>query len=153
MRALIIVFTFYSPFTDILLEGFGRYDYISTRAIECRFTMTSRVSIDMTICSHKTQIYADLQDDGSVKVRFNSTCQAVREFAERLDHLLPADYLSFKDSNLMRLVSESNLTPTCLIPAGIYNVVWMEVGMISKRYAQKAKSICIHFDEEQDVRD
>lgn len=117
-------------------------------AIECCFTMTSRVSIDMTICSHKTQIYADLQDDGSVKVRFNSTCQAVQEFAERLDPLLPADYLSFKDSNLMRLVSESNLTPTCLIPAGIYNVVWMEVGMISKRYAQKAKSICIHFDEE-----
>ena len=109
--------------------------------------MTSKVRVDMTICSHKTIIEAIAQEDGMVKVRIKSTCRDVRDFAKMLPLLGPEDYTSLQDSKVMDLAAHSRLTPTCLIPTAIFNAVWMEVGMISKSLALKEKSICIHFEE------
>jgi hypothetical protein len=109
--------------------------------------MTSKVRVDMTICDHKTLIEAEAQEDGTVKVRIRSTCRDVRDFAKGLGPLGPEDYTSLQNSKIMDLAAHSRLTPTCLIPTAIYNVVWEEVGMISKRHALKEKSICIYFEE------
>ncbi len=109
--------------------------------------MVSRVRVDMTICAHKALIEADLQEDGTIKVKIRSTCREVRRFGKLIQPLHREEYLSLRDSGLMPLAHESNLTPTCLVPAGVFNAVWMEAGLISKRYAQNAKSICIFFEE------
>ena len=109
--------------------------------------MVSRVRVDMTICAHKTLIDADMQEDGTLKVRIRSTCREVRRFGRLIQPLQKEDYLSLRDSSLMQWAHEANLTPTCLVPTGVFNVVWMEAGLISKRYAQNAKSICIFFEE------
>jgi hypothetical protein len=109
--------------------------------------MTSKVRVDMTICAHKTIIEATAQEDGTVMVKIKSTCKDVRDFAKMLPALGPEDYTSLQNSKVLDLAAHSRLTPTCLIPTAIFNVVWMEVGMISKRHALKEKSICIHFEE------
>jgi hypothetical protein len=109
--------------------------------------MTSRVRVDMTICDHKTIIEATARDDGMVDVKIKSTCRDVRDFAKMLPPLGPEDYTSMQSSKILDLAAHSRLTPTCLIPTAIFNVVWMEVGMISKRHALKEKSICIYFEE------
>lgn len=109
--------------------------------------MTSRVRVDMSICDHKTLIDADLLADGTVKVKIRSTCRDVRDFGRMLGPIGLEDYVKTEGSKVIRLASEARLTPTCLVPTAVFNVVWMEVGMISKRHALKAKSIGIHFEE------
>lgn len=109
--------------------------------------MVSRVRVDMSICAHKALIDAEIQEDGTVKVRIRSTCREVRKFGKSIKPLHREEYVSLRDSGIMELAHESNLTPTCLVPAGVFNAVWMEAGLISKRYAQKAKSICVVFEE------
>lgn len=49
--------------------------------------MVSRVRVDMTICAHKALIDADMQDDGTVKVRIRSTCREVRRFGKMIKPL------------------------------------------------------------------
>jgi len=109
--------------------------------------MTSKVRVDMAICDHKTLIEAEAQEDGTVKVKIRSTCRDVRDFAKSLPPLTAEDYTSLQGSRVMDLAAHSRLTPTCLIPTAIFNVVWEEVGMISKRHALREKSICIYFEE------
>ena len=101
----------------------------------------------MSICDHKTLIDADQQADGTVKVKIRSTCRDVRDFGRSLGPIGMEDYIGIKDSKIFQLASEARLTPTCLVPTAVFNVIWMEVGMISKRHALKSKSIGIHFEE------
>lgn len=109
--------------------------------------MTSKVRVDMTICEHKTLIDADKQPDGTVKVRIRSTCKDVRDYGRHLGAVTPEDYIQIEGSKIMGLATECHLTPTCLIPAAVFNVVWVEVGNISKRHALANKSISINFEE------
>ncbi len=108
--------------------------------------MTSKVRVDMSICAHKTLIDADLQEDGTVKVKIRSTCRDVRDYGKRLGVLTPDEYIQAEDSKIMKLACQCHLTPTCLVPAAVYNVVWIEVGHISKRHALANKCIGIHFE-------
>jgi hypothetical protein len=108
--------------------------------------MTSKVRVDMSICDHKTLIDADAQPDGTVKIRIRSTCKDIRDYGRHLGSVGPDDYIQIEGSKIMELATQCHLTPTCLVPAAVFNVVWMEVGMISKRHALKEKSICIHFE-------
>jgi len=109
--------------------------------------MTSKVRVDMTICDHKTLIDADKQPDGTVMVRVRSTCENIRNYGRRLGAVSMEDYIQIDGSKIIRLATECHLTPTCLIPAAVFNVVWMEVGNISKRYALSKKSISINFED------
>ena len=108
--------------------------------------VTSKVRVDMSICSHRTLIDADALDDGTVKVRIRSNCKDVRDFAKRLSSLGPEDYVEIRNSKIIQSAIDARLTPTCLVPAAVFNVVWMEVGMISKNLALKEKAVCIHFE-------
>jgi hypothetical protein len=100
----------------------------------------------MSICSHKTLIEAVAQEDGTVKVKIRSTCKDVRDFAKRLGPLGPEDYVDNTNSKIVQSAIDARLTATCLIPTAVFNVIWVEVGMISKSLALKEKAICIHFD-------
>ncbi len=91
--------------------------------------MTSKVRVNMSICGQKTLIDADALEDGTVKVRIRSTCRDVRDFAKRLGPLGPEDYMEIRNSKILRSASDARLTPTCLVPTAVFNVVWMEVGI------------------------
>ena len=56
-----------------------------------------------------------------------------------------SDLMDLEGSQIMKMASESGLTPTCLVPVAVYNACWMEHGMISKNLAMKKRTICIEF--------
>ncbi len=109
--------------------------------------MVSRVRVDMSICDQKTLIDATQQPDGTIKVKIRSTCKDVRDYGRNLGVVGPDDYIQAEGSKIMQLATKCHLTPTCLVPAAVYNVVWIEVGNISKRHALANKSISINFEE------
>jgi hypothetical protein len=109
--------------------------------------MASRVRVDMSICDHKTLIDAVQQPDGMVKVRIRSTCKDVRDYGRNLGMVGPEDYIQAEGSKITELATRCHLTPTCLVPAAVFNVVWVEVGNISKRHALANKTISINFEE------
>lgn len=101
----------------------------------------------MKLCSHRTIITASAQSDGSVRVDFESDCEDVQEYAKRLKKVSQQDYTAVTGSRILDLAAQSGMTPTCLVPVGVFNACWMEVGMISKRLAKDVKSLCLHFIE------
>ena len=56
-----------------------------------------------------------------------------------------SDLMDLEGSLIMRMATETGLTPTCLVPVAVYNACWMEQGLISKNLAMQRRSICIEF--------
>ncbi len=101
----------------------------------------------MPLCSHKTMIEAEDRGDGTVTVRIRSSCEHAQHYAELLDSVTMDDLCEIRGSKILDLASEARITPTCLIPAGVYNACWLETGMISKNLVKTMSSICVHFLE------
>jgi hypothetical protein len=106
--------------------------------------ITSRVRVDAPICDHETIVEAERSGDETM-VRIISGCKSVQGYADRLKKVSMSDLMDLEGSKIMKLASESGLTPTCLVPVAVYNVCWMEHGLISKRLAIQKKRICIEF--------
>jgi hypothetical protein len=78
-------------------------------------------------------------------ITITSDCKSVHGFADRLRKVSMSDLMDLEGSLIMKVASESGLTPTCLVPVAVYNACWMEHGMISKNLAMKKRTICIEF--------
>lgn len=109
--------------------------------------MTSKIEVQMRLCSHCTIITAEAKDDGSVSVDFESDCADIKEYAKRLKEVSQQDYTEAVGSRIHSLAAQAGMTPTCLVPVGVFNACWMEVGMISKRLAMNVESLCMNFVE------
>ncbi|MGD0057145.1 MAG: hypothetical protein ABSB83_04725 [Methanomassiliicoccales archaeon] len=107
--------------------------------------MVSKVKVDMMLCSHETTIEAKDSGHGTVEVRFESSCKDVSHFARLLTSVSPDDYSKIIGSRILELAEKAGMTPTCLVPAAVFNVCWLETGMISKNLVKQKKSISIHF--------
>jgi hypothetical protein len=107
--------------------------------------MVSKVKVDMMLCSHETTIEAKDGGDGTLELRFESSCRDVSHFASLLTSVSPDDYSKIAGSKILDLAEKAGMTPTCLVPAAVYNVCWLEAGMISKNLVKQKKSISIHF--------
>jgi hypothetical protein len=107
--------------------------------------MVSKVKVDMTLCSHETTIEASDKGDGTVEVRFESSCKDVNHYAKLLTSVAPDDYSKINGSKILEHAEKAGMTPTCLVPAAVFNACWLETGMISKNLVKQKKSICIHF--------
>ena len=110
--------------------------------------MSSRVIIEMPICPNRTIIETENCDDGSVKIRIESTCSHVIEYGEALKDVDLTDMTSLSDSKIMKLAEQSHITPTCMVPVGVYNACWLEAGMISKTAAKASPVSSLTFDVE-----
>lgn len=107
--------------------------------------MASKVKVDMMLCSHETTIEAMDSGDGTIGLRFESSCEDVMHFASLLTSVSVDDYSKIAGSKIIDLAEKAGMTPTCLVPAAVYNVCWLEAGMISKNLVKQKKSISIHF--------
>ncbi|MFP4170280.1 MAG: DUF6951 family protein [Methanomassiliicoccales archaeon] len=105
------------------------------------------VKVDMTLCSHETTIRAEGRQDGIIDVTIESTCEDVRRYAGMIDKLSVEDYSELRGSKIIEAAADACLTPTCLVPSGVYNACWAEAGMISKNLAEKVDPLCIRFQD------
>ncbi|MDH7508304.1 MAG: hypothetical protein QHH00_02755 [Methanomassiliicoccales archaeon] len=101
----------------------------------------------MALCSHETTIEVEDKNDGTVSVHIKSSCNHVKEYAKLLTEVKLDDLYEMKGSKILELATEARLTPTCLVPVGVFNACWLEVGMISKNLVKTRPSVCIHFME------
>lgn len=109
--------------------------------------MTSKVKVDMTLCSHETTIESKDIGDGTVELKFESDCDDVKHYAKLLRSAAPEEYSKIKGSKIIELAEEAGMTPTCLVPVAVFNACWLETGMISKNLAKQMESLCIRFIE------
>jgi hypothetical protein len=107
--------------------------------------MASRVKVVTPICSHETWVTAELDGKDHIMVRIESDCSNVRNYADHLQSVSMDDINELRDSRIMTEAQDGILTPTCLVPVAVFNVCWMEAGLISKCLAKKEGSVAIHF--------
>lgn len=112
--------------------------------------MTSVITVNMRVCSKTARITAELQPDGeTVSIHIASDCEHLREYAQRLTEVSTADILSVAGSRIEDPEVRKGVSPTCLVPTAIFNVAWLESGMMSKRLAQDtAKENSIVFEKD-----
>ncbi|HIH76260.1 MAG TPA: hypothetical protein HA343_02950 [Methanomassiliicoccales archaeon] len=107
--------------------------------------MASRVKVVTPICSHETWVTAEMDGEDRLKVRIESDCSNVMNYAERLGRVTMDDINEQRGSRILTAAEDGILTPTCLVPIAVMNACWVEAGMISKRLAIKEGPISIHF--------
>jgi hypothetical protein len=102
------------------------------------------VRVDAPICDHQTIVVAERSGDETL-ITITSDCKSVHGYADRLRKVSMTDLMDLEGSKIIKMASESGLTPTCLVPVAVYNACWMEHGMISKNLAMQKRNICIEF--------
>ncbi|NLX46702.1 MAG: hypothetical protein GXY70_00805 [Euryarchaeota archaeon] len=107
--------------------------------------MASRVRVVAPICSHDIWITAEMEGEDRLNVRIESDCSNVMDYAERLGTVTMDDISEMRGSRILTEAEGGVLTPTCLVPIAVFNVCWVEAGMISKRLAIKEGQISIQF--------
>ena len=107
--------------------------------------MASRVKVVSPICSHETWVTAEMDGEDRIKVRIESDCSNVMDYAERLQYVSMDDINELRGSSIMTKAEGGVLTPTCIVPVAVFNVCWVEAGLISKRLAVKEGSVAIEF--------
>jgi hypothetical protein len=108
--------------------------------------LVSRVKVVAPICDHRTEIIARSCQDG-ICLEIFSDCPTIQSYAEMVKDLSKDDLMDLKGSKVIDLASEAGLTATCLIPTAIFNVCWLEMGMISRTMAKRNPNLCIQFIE------
>ncbi|MDR7665352.1 hypothetical protein RG963_06050 [Methanosarcina sp. Z-7115] len=75
-----------------------------------------------------------------------TTCEKLRKWGTNFDMEMK-DLMWGPETILGRKTTEAPLTPTCLVPAAVMNVCWLENGMISKNLAREMRKMEIIFDK------
>jgi len=107
--------------------------------------MVSRVRVVTPICSHETWITAEMDGEERIKVHIESDCSNVMDYADRLQSVSMDDINELRGSRILTEAEGGILTPTCMVPVAVFNVCWVEAGLISKRLAVKEGSVAIEF--------
>lgn len=112
--------------------------------------MSSTVTVKMNTCSKTHHIEVSMRDDGNLDVTIKSDCPNVQEYANRLKTITPDDIVSFSGSKVIDPVCRETLSVPCLVPIGVFDAAWMELGLLSKSLGGKAHSNEIILDENKD---
>jgi hypothetical protein len=107
--------------------------------------LTSRVKVKMTVCDREHLIEASQRDDGDFDIKIETQCDHVKEFAKMLGTLSIVDLTDKKNSKVWECVKNSRMSSTCLTPAAVINVCWLEAGLLSKNLAKSRGSISIEY--------
>ena len=108
--------------------------------------MTTKVTVEMPLCGYRTKIRAERDGDG-VRLKIFSGCNKIQYVARELETLSAVELADPSQSRLFKLLLESRFTPTCLVPVGIMNAAWVEVGNTSRYLALEKKELKIRFEE------
>ncbi|MGN0099152.1 MAG: DUF6951 family protein [Candidatus Methanomethylophilaceae archaeon] len=112
--------------------------------------MTSKVTVKMNTCSKTHHITVSMRDDGNMDVKIVSDCPNVQEYARRLTEIDMEDVTSFSGSKVVDPVCRETLSVPCLVPIGVFDAAWMELGLLSKSLGKKAHSNEVILDENED---
>ena len=103
--------------------------------------MPSKVRVNMRSCGRFALITAESQPDGKVRITIDTDCDNVKRYAELLGgEVSMDDCMDFAASKVFSSDVLMPLTMTCLIPTAVMNAVYMELGMVSKSFAEKGVS-------------
>jgi hypothetical protein len=111
--------------------------------------MASVIESNMTICDKRIRVTADLREDGTVGIRIESDCDALKGFAENLKSVTMDDITSFETSRINREDVRGNMSMICTAPILVYQAAWMECGMLSRRIYPKMGPITIDMGGEE----
>lgn len=110
----------------------------------CRMT---KVIVKSKICSKTHIIDVTMDDDGDLAVKIESDCDNVNSYAKLLgDKLTMADVTEREGSKLTDNGILAPLTMTCLVPVGVLDAAWLELGMLSKNLAREVGSNEISYE-------
>jgi len=113
--------------------------------------MTSTVKVLMNACDRTATVTVSLRDDGDLDVDIRSDCDVVMDYAQRLGgRISEMDVYNFQKSKINADDIRVQLTATCLVPNAIYNAAFMELGMMTRSLARKAKQNTVILDTEED---
>ena len=99
--------------------------------------MASTVIVKMRTCDKTHKVVAELRDDGDVDIRITSDCDKARQFGERCTRVSLNDVTDFYGSRVNSEEVRGNLWIQCLLPIGVFDAAWMELGMLSKNLCKK----------------
>ncbi len=102
--------------------------------------MSSTVIVKMNTCSKTHRITVSLRDDGDLDVSITSDCKNVQAYAERITRLTMDDVTEFCNSAINAPDARSLLSVPCLVPTGIFDAAWIELGILSKSLCEKVGS-------------
>ena len=69
------------------------------------------------------------------------------------DYIIPYamdDVVNFSESKVVDPVCRETLSVPCLVPIGVFDAAWMELGLLSKSLGKKAHSNEVILDENDD---
>lgn len=102
--------------------------------------MTSTVVVKMNTCSKIHRITVSLREDGDLDVSIKSDCKNVQAYAEGIQKMTMDDATDFCNSVLNRPEYRSILSVPCLVPSGIFDAAWIELGLLSKSLCESVGS-------------
>jgi len=104
----------------------------------------------MTACDRTATVTVSLREDGDLDVVIQSDCEVVMDYAKRLGgRITPMDVYGFQQSRINNDSVRGNLTATCLVPNAIYNAAFLELGMMTRSLAKKAKQNTVLLDTDE----
>lgn len=107
--------------------------------------ISSTVTVKMNTCSKTHKVTATLRDDGDIDIHIDSDCQKIQDYGKRLERITVMDAIDFSSSKVNAPEIRGDISPPCLITSAIFDVAWMELGMLSKNLCKKVKENTIEF--------
>ena len=105
------------------------------------------VIVKSRFCDKTHRIDVSMKDDSDLSVSIDSDCENVRDFAKILgDTLTMQDVTDRTESRLFDPEVVQPLTLTCLVPIGILDAAWLEMGMMSVSRAKLVQNDEISFE-------
>lgn len=103
--------------------------------------MSHTVKVNQRTCGRTTFVTASLCDDGnSLRIDIESDCPNVKEYANRLKDISVDDVVVFEGSKVEDPIVRATLSVPCMVPNGVFNAAWLELGMLSPNTAKRAVS-------------
>ena len=112
--------------------------------------MTTKISVDSSVCGHKTSITATMGLNYIITLDITTTCQLVKTFADLLKEIELRDVGRRICQNPIYLrATDAHMHSNCLVPCAVALSGWVEGGMMSKNLLKSHSSQCIIYQPEQ----
>lgn len=105
----------------------------------------STVTVKMNTCGKTHKVTAALRDDGDIDITIESDCEKIQDYGRRLQRITPMDAMDFSSSRINDPEVRGNISAPCLITSAVFDVSWMELGLLSKNLCNKVKTNSLDF--------
>lgn len=100
----------------------------------------------MNTCGKLNKVTAELQEDGTIRVKIVSDCPNVQAYAERLGNITVEDVTNYEGSKVVDSEVRATLSVPCLTPIAVFDAAWMELGLLSKNRAKDVGNNNVSFE-------